>query len=404
MSDLPERVCSLITIGDLVERVNDRRTDPVADGLTKFVGVDHLDSNDLTLRRWGETEDSTLPPTFRFAFPTGSVLFPTRRPLLCKCAIAPFDGVTGEKILILKSIDRRRLDPLYMRFLLASPAVRSWVVDRAIGSVTPHFRWRDLAEFEFALPPLDEQRRIAEALQAAETYQDALHDLLENAASSYDSLVDHQMRGVELGDPDYHERVGPYFGNWSLVPLGELLTSAQYGLSESLHSSGRYPVLRMMNLKDGKVTVDDLKYLDLPGSEFETYRLMPGDVLFNRTNSYELVGRTGLYDLPGDHVFASYLIRLKTKTNRLMPAYLCSYLRAPIGRRQIMSFATRGVSQTNVNASNLKRILIPVPPLGYQEGVVDLLGAVDSARRETQKRLQEAKSFSTKIYVGGTVG
>ena len=209
------------------------------------------------------------------------------------------------------------------------------------------------------------------------------------------------MRGLERGTLAYHERVGRYCGDWSLVPLGNLLTTVQYGLSESLHRSGQYPVLRMMNLEDGKATDDDLKYVDLAESEFERYRLVPGDVLFNRTNSYELVGRTGVYGLPGDVVFASYLVRLRTKTDCLLPDYLCAFLRASIGRRQVMSFATRGVSQTNVNASNLKRVLIPVPPIGYQEELVELLGAVDGARRETKTRLQAARSLAARIINGG---
>lgn len=209
------------------------------------------------------------------------------------------------------------------------------------------------------------------------------------------------MRGITLGVQAYHERIGQYSGNWNLVPLGNLLTTTQYGLSDSLSNSGCYPVLRMMNLKDGKATADDLKYLNLLDSDFETYKLIPGDVLFNRTNSYELVGRAGVYDLPGNHVFASYLIRLKVKTDRLLPEYLCAYLRAPIGRRQVMSFVTRGVSQANINASNLKRILIPVPPFSYQEDVVKLINAVSDARRKTKARLKSAGSFARKVIAEG---
>jgi restriction endonuclease S subunit len=91
-------------------------------------------------------------------------LFPTRRPALRKCAIAPFAGITGEKILVLRSKDPLRLDPEFLPYLLASDGVRRRVIERAIGSVTPHFRWRDLASHEFLLPPLDEQQRIVAVL------------------------------------------------------------------------------------------------------------------------------------------------------------------------------------------------------------------------------------------------
>lgn len=140
-------------IGEVIKRINDKRDNPIGDGLTRFVGVEDLDSDDPQLRRWSETDGAELPPTFRYVFSTGDVLFPTRRPALNKCAVAPFDGITGEKILILRSIDESTLDPVYMQFLLASPTVRKRVVERAIGSVTPHFRWRDLAALEFLIPP-----------------------------------------------------------------------------------------------------------------------------------------------------------------------------------------------------------------------------------------------------------
>jgi type I restriction enzyme S subunit len=163
-----------VAIGDLIERINDRRIDPAADGFQRFVGVDDLNSDDLTVRRWGLIDDGNLPPTFRYAFPAGAVLFPTRRPALNKCAVAPFAGITGEKILALRSKDNSKMDPAFMPFLLASEGVRKWVIARAIGSVTPHFRWRDLAEYEFVLPSLEEQRRVVEVLRAAETMAEAL--------------------------------------------------------------------------------------------------------------------------------------------------------------------------------------------------------------------------------------
>jgi len=82
----------------------------------------------------------------------------------------------------------------------------------------------------------------------------------------------------------------------------------------------------MMNLQNGRCVENDIKYVDLDQKEFDAYRLIHGDVLFNRTNSYELVGRTGMYDLQGDHVFASYLVRIKVDEAKLSPRYLTLFL------------------------------------------------------------------------------
>jgi type I restriction enzyme S subunit len=197
-----------VRLGEVVMRIVDKRLDPVADGLTRFVGVDDIDPDDLTLHRWGEVEDGGLPPTFRYVFPKGAVLFPTRRPALRKCAEAPFDGITGEKILVLQPKDEERLTAAFARFLLASPRLRQWVIDRAIGSVTPHFRWRDLAEFEFALPSLEEQWRVAAALQAIESALDCLARLKEVARQLWEAV---SAQEFATPPPGSDSRLGDYY-------------------------------------------------------------------------------------------------------------------------------------------------------------------------------------------------
>jgi len=156
-------------------------------------------------------------------------------------------------------------------------------------------------------------------------------------------------------------------------------------------------MLRMMDLSDGLATDENLCSVDLSDEDFGRYRLERGDVLFNRTNSHDLVGRTGVYRLAGDHVFASYLVRLKTDPTALLPDYLSAFLNAPPGRRQVMRFATRGVSQTNVNVSNLRNALIPLPSIDYQQAVVEHMEDLRSARRSHQRRGREARRLVAQI-------
>lgn len=389
-----------VTIGDVIERVNDRRSDPASEGFTHFVGVDDLDPDDLMLRRWGVIADGDLPPTFRYAFPAGAVLFPTRRPALRKCALAPFPGITGEKILILQSRDPSKLDPTFMQFLLASEGVREWVIGRAIGSVTPHFRWRDLADFELVLPCLEEQRRIAGVLTATTRVTHMHEQAAATAGTVADAFLLQRLKGETLGNIVGDAQFGEYSGKLPLTPVDDLVTATQYGLSEPAVSGGRFRMLRMMDLADGVAVESDSCLVDLSEDDFKRYRLERGDVLFNRTNSYELVGRTGVYKLTGDHVFASYLIRLKTKAERLIPEYLSAFLNAPVGRRQVMRFATRAVSQTNVNASNLRTVLIPLPPIDYQHRVVEFVGHLRETSRAHQKRANEAADLGRRIADG----
>lgn len=163
-----------VKLGDIVERHVQRVRETV--GYSRFVGVDDLDTEDLRLRRHGVIGVDEIPPTFRFAFHEGMVLVPTRRPRLRKCAVAPFDGLTGEKILVLKPLARGDLHPEFVQHLLASSAVQNWNIGKEIGSVTPHFRWADMAEFEFELPPMDIQVHAARSFDALLRVDDSLRD------------------------------------------------------------------------------------------------------------------------------------------------------------------------------------------------------------------------------------
>jgi len=110
--------------------------------------------------------------------------------------------------------------------------------------------------------------------------------------------------------------------SWNVVPVHSVVTEFQYGLSVEMASKGKYPILRMGNIQAGEILLDDLKYIDLPDKIADTYMLKRGDVLFNRTNSQEHVGKVGIYRSDEQAVFASYLIRLFPNDSQIDRYYL----------------------------------------------------------------------------------
>ena len=359
------------------------RVDPAETDVERYVGLEHLDPDSLRIRRWGapgEVESTKL------RYQPGDIIFGKRRAYQRKVAVADTEGICSAHAMVL----RARPDAVlaeFLPFFMQSDFFMERALSISVGSLSPTINWKSLAKQEFLLPPIQEQARLVEALTAAVSVQTELYASFDALRAVNASTLEHSMRGFGFKGRTRHNRVGPFHDKWPLLPLGELLTSAQYGLSEEAGPEGQYPMIRMMNLEHGKVVENDLKFIDLNKGEFQRYQLNAGDILFNRTNSYELVGRSGVYGLKGEHVFASYLVRLKTKPDRLHPEYMCAFLNAPIGRRQVMSFATRGVSQTNVNASNLKRILVPLPPLDVQRKMVEVIRANRSASECISNRI-----------------
>ncbi|NIU25842.1 restriction endonuclease subunit S, partial [candidate division KSB1 bacterium] len=124
---------------------------------------------------------------------------------------------------------------------------------------------------------------------------------------------------------------------------------------------------------DGQISFEKLKYIDLPPKEEPKFLLKEGDILFNRTNSAELVGKSAVYTSQHRAVFASYLIRIVADPNKANPHFIVTYINSPSGRKYIQSQLTRAIGQVNVNAKKLQAMPIPTPSLTEQELLVEYI-------------------------------
>ena len=180
--------------------------------------------------------------------------------------------------------------------------------------------------------------------------------------------------------------IGCVPSSWAVAPLGNYISEAQYGISVKGGDKGNCPILRMTNQDNGRISKRNLQFAYVSERDLSKFRMKRGDLLFNRTNSFDLVGRTAIFDIEGDYVFASYLIRLRTMAETLDPFFLNLYLNFDATQRRLKSIASRAVSQSNISATRLKGFPIPVPPLPEQRTIVGVLRLVQRAM-EQQERL-----------------
>lgn len=386
-----------VRFDQIATQINDRVDNPAEAGVERYVGLEHLDPDSLRIQRWGEPTDVE---STKLRFQPGDIIFGKRRVYQRKVAVADFEGICSAHAMVLRAKHGAVL-PEFLPFFMQSDLFMERALSISVGSLSPTINWKALAAEEFLLPPIQEQARLVEALSAAVNAKGALDDAAHWLSISQLASLDSLMRGLDLGETRQHPQLGRFFCGWEPVALADLLILSQYGLSEEATSSGRYPMLRMMNIEAGKAVENDLKFIDLCDADFKRYRLLSGDVLFNRTNSYELVGRTGIYDLEGDHVFASYLVRLRTNEDLLLPEYLTAFLNCEVGRRQVMAFATRGVSQANVSASSLQKVVVPLPPIEHQRKVVDLIAANTASFAAINSRSNFIRDLISRISNGG---
>ncbi len=158
---------------------------------------------------------------------------------------------------------------------------------------------------------------------------------------------------------------------WEWKSVGEMVDEMQYGTSaKTSEDATGVPVLRMGNIKDGSLVLDTLKYLPAEHGEFPALLLHDGDLLFNRTNSAELVGKSAIYrGNPSPCSCASYLIRARLR-HSYVPEFLAYYINSTFGRAWVNSVVSQQVGQANVNGTKLKALSVPVPPLPEQRRIV----------------------------------
>jgi len=240
-----------------------------------------------------------------------------------------------------------------------------------------------LKEKKIPLPPLSEQRNIAfvlSSIQGAKEKTDAVVAALKELKKSlmkhlftYGPVPIQEAEKVELKETE----IGKMPKDWKITKLGDLLLSSQYGLSLKADNNGQYPILGMGHLQDGKILPKAIKYVNLSAKEFSKFEVNKGDVLFNRTNSPDLVGKTSIFDLNGSYVFASYLVRLNVDREKILPPLLNYYMNRLEIQENIKRLASRGVSQSNISATKIKTLDVIVPRIEQQQDIIDKLLTVD---------------------------
>ena len=230
-----------------------------------------------------------------------------------------------------------------------------------------HFKW--LKEVQINYPDSDKQAEIVDVL-------DRVSDIIskrETELQAFDNLI--KARFVEMfGDPIKNPK------GWEVVTIGDIVTDVRYGTSNPAVEGGRYPYLRMNNLTaDGHLDLRDLKYIDISDDEIEKYVVRKGDILFNRTNSIELVGKTAVFDLPEDMVIAGYIIRVRL-TEKMLPEVLSQYLNMEAIKDILRGMAKGAVNQANINAQELQSIKVYIPEMELQKQFVEMKEQVDKSK------------------------
>ena len=261
------------------------------------------------------------------------------------------------------------LDIRYLYYILNN---ESWWVKS--GSAQPFVVVNESLLRPFALPPFQEQQRIVKQIESLFAELDEAKEKAQDVVDGFETrkaAILHKAFSGELTAKwrEEHQHSIHEWSNWS---IDELCFSLKYGTAKKSKSEGPVVVIRMGNLQQGEIDWTDLAYTDDP-EDIEKYKLFPGDVLFNRTNSAALVGKTSIYRGDYPAIFAGYLIKLDYDRNNILGDYLNYALNTTTAKEYCNSVKTDGVNQSNINAKKIGAFVIPVAPIKEQEVIVRII-------------------------------
>jgi type I restriction enzyme S subunit len=349
-----------VKFGDVVRLSKSRSQDPLADGIERYVGLEHLEPGDLRIRSWGNVADSV---TFTSVFQPGQVLFGKRRAYQRKVAVADFTGVCSGDIYVMESKDAQLLLPELLPFICQTDAFFDHAVGTSAGSLSPRTNWTSLAEFEFLLPHIDLQEQLTKRLiairDAIHATEDAFFDSIQLTQSLRNSLL---------------EKITSDVGSSLLGKHAEGLMGFAFR-SEDFVQNG-VQLLRMGCLYGRQLDLNRDPVFLPPEFEHQHAKFVihPGDIVLSMT------GTTGKQD----YGFAVKIpdeapsLLLNQRVIKIVPDQsLCThYLLQVLWSSDFLAQVYRlspGSKQANLSKSDLMKIGIPVPSLDKQREVTEMI-------------------------------
>jgi type I restriction enzyme, S subunit len=369
-----------VTFGDIVKLSKERSSDAEVDGHERYIGLEHIDPGELRVRRWGNVVNGV---TFTNVFRPGHVLFGKRRAYQRKVAVADFSGVCSGDIYVLEPKGEALL-PELLPFICQSDAFCEHAIGTSEGSLSPRTSWKSLANFEFRLPPREEQERIHRVLSATEGVVHALVD----AVAELLTVVDAYGNAI-FGNPPTSTRRSAD----SLIDEGVLtLQTGPFGtvLRASSYTDAGHPVVNPVNIDDGRLDVSGGPFV--PEDEWlrlSKYQMHRGDMIIGRKRHMShLVFVSAEYE---GFLIGSDLIRFRVDPKHIEPRYFFHFLRSACTQHWLQAQAGgNGSVMPGMNEAILGRLNVFLPELAQQRAVAARLDELEEARHRLLGRCQSA--------------
>lgn len=389
ISNLPEVPPNWIKVrfDEIAENITDRIEKPNESGLEYYIGLEHLDTDQIRIKRFGSTEDVKAT---KFLCKKGDIIFGKRRSYLRKVAVTDRDAVVSAHSMVI----RPKGDSIVPEFLPCfMQSSIFWKTAHAIseGSMSPTIKWKTMAKQEFWIPTIEEQKKMSEVLWSIEENSEKMKRLIKTSQEMKSGTLN-QLLTKGIGHKYFKDtEIGQIPNNWDIFKIfetGDFINGRAFKPSEWQEQGT--PIIRIQNL-----TTSNSKYNYYNGELEDKYVVHEGDLLFPWSASINL------YIWKGEKAYLNQHIYKVLPYDFMDKIYLYYQL---LNQLKSMLDLSHGTTMKHITKKNLENIIIPVPPLDEQNLITDILQKIDSTLEEQYfclEKLQNSKKKLTNDYLSG---
>lgn len=363
----------LVKFGDVVFEPKAVAKNLQAEGIQHVVGLEHIDTEDIHLKRFASIEEST---TFTKKFAKGDVLFGRRRAYLKKAAQAPFGGICSGDITVFRA--KNDLLPALLPFVVNNDKFFDYAIKHSAGGLSPRVKFKDLANYSFHLPPKDQQAQLAELLWAMDEVVERERKIREKYIVSRISFV--QKFFIE--------------NNFPIAKLQEV-AEIRYGItlnSKRQEMESKAPYLRVANVGRGEISLNDVKEIGCSESEINAYQLRNQDVLFVEGHAdINEIGRAAIWAHENNQMLhQNHLIRVRCDSS-LSPVILEAYANCAIGQLYFRGNSKSTSGLNTINSTVVKEFPIPLVPTDLTKDFEYRKMLLDHVFKDLENRIHSSK-------------
>lgn len=355
-----------------------------------YVGLEHIEKGTGHF----SSEFSASPESLRatkYQFTDKHVLYSKLRPYLNKVVLPSFDGVCTTEILPILP-DENRLDRTYLWAYLLTPEFVDWANLTVSGANLPRLSPKDLANHSIPLPPIEEQRRIAEILARA----DRLRQMRRYALQ----LSDTYLQSVFLRMFGDLEMIAQKWKTKSLGSISKIPTGVQKGRRLKGRETKTVPYLRVANVQAGYLDLAEIKVIEALPSDVEKLRLLPGDILMTEGGDYDKLGRGAVWEGQIDPcIHQNHVFRVRLERQEALPKYFAQLLLTPYAKNYFLKSSKQTTNLATINKTQLRAFPVPLPPLDCQQEFVKIVEQFEKLRAQQREALRQADHlFDTLLH------